>query len=174
MIEAASLRTFETSLTNAAETAAQSTVPAWQGSWQGLAERSFLGLPRGCCRGSELFLSFMTTVWWTTLLFPCCQWIRGKSFLRSKIFPPRWRINRRQIPMSHSSASLLIVLGMPLPPSCTAIGPHQGRTSLFCLIKFYCVAFQSNNSYTGTLKARKAHRQEKTCLQLIKATRIVA
>lgn len=76
--------------------------------------------------------------------------------------------------MSHSSASLLIVLGVALPPASTAIGPHQDRTSLFCLVKFYCVAFQNNNSYTGTCKARKAHRQGKTCLQLIKATRIAA
>jgi len=75
--------------------------------------------------------------------------------------------------MSHSSASLLIVLGMLLPLSYTAIGPYQDRTSLFCLIKFYCIAFQ-NNFYTSTLKARKAHRQEKTCLQLIKSMRIVA
>lgn len=98
--------------------------PGLAGEPTGLAKRSFLGLPRGCCRGSELFLSFTTTVWWTTLLFPSCQWIRGKSSLRSKIFPPRWRINRRQIPMSHSSASLLIVLGMSLPPSYAAIGPY--------------------------------------------------
>lgn len=172
MIEATSLGTFATSLTKAPETAAENS-PGLAGLLTGLAKRSFLGLLRGCYRGSELFLSFTTTVWWTTLLFPSCQ-RRGKTFLWSKIFPPRWRINRRQIPMSHSSASLLIVLGMSLPPSYTAIGPSQDRTSLFCLIKFYWVAFQNNNSYTGTLKARKAHRQEKTCLQLIKATRIVA
>lgn len=173
MIEATSLGTVETSLAKAPETAAQRTILAWQGSGQDL-QRSFLGLQRGCCRGSELFLSFKTTVWWTTLLFPSCQWIWGKCFLWSKIFPPRWRINWRKIPMSHSSASVLIVLGMSFPPSYTAIGPNQDRTSLFCLIKFYCIAFQNNNSYTSTLKARKAHRQEKTCLQLIKATKIVA
>ena len=101
------------------------------GEPRGLAKRSFLGLPRGCSRGSELFPSFTRTVCWTTLLFPSCQWIRAKSFLQSKIFPPRWSINRRQIPMSHSSASLLIVLGVSLPPSYPAIGPYQVRTSQF-------------------------------------------
>lgn len=72
--------------------------------------------------------------------------------------------------MSHSRASLLIVLGLGLPPSSAAIGPAQDRTSLFCLIKFYCLAFQNNSSHPGTLKARKAHRQENADLQLIKAT----
>lgn len=169
MKEDTSLRTSELSLTKATENS-----PGLVGEPTGLAKRSFLGLPRACCGASGIFLSSMTTVWWTTLLFPSCQWMRRKSFLQSKIFPPRWRINRRQIPVSHSSAFLLIVLGMLLPLSYTAIGPYQDRTSLFCLIKFYCIAFQNNNSYTGTLKARKAHRQEKTCLQLIKATRIAA
>lgn len=141
-----------------------------QGSSQGWQRDPARG-----CWGAQSYLCLLRQLFdEELLLFPSHQRIRGKSFLQSKIFPPRWRINRRQIPMSHSNALLLIVLGMSLPPSRSAIGPYQGRTSLFCLIKFYCSAFQNNNSYTGTRKARKAHRQEKTCLRLMKATRIVA
>lgn len=167
MTEATSLGTFETRFTKAPEAA---NGPGWAGELTALAKGSRQGL-----LGAQSYLCLLRQSFdEELLLFPGRQWIRGKSFLRSKIFPPRWRINRRQIPMSHSSPSLLIVLGTALPPSCSAIGLYQGRTSLFCLIKFYCFAFQNNNSYTGTWKARKAHKQEKTCLRLVKATRIVA
>lgn len=164
MREVTALRTFE-SLTKASETAAQSP-----GQQRG--EPSWAA--KGLLVGFRAIFVFTTTDGWKILLFCSCQWKRRKSFLQSEIVLPRWGIHRGQAPVSHSRTSLLIVLGLGLPPSSAAIGPAQDRTSLFCLIKFYCVAFRNNNSYPGTLKGRKAHRQENTGLQLIRATGRVA